>query len=130
LDDAANLVRPILREAALHTFLGSGERRRKCADVPPVLLRNATVGKYEPAHLLVELTCFEELYRRDYHAFLEAVAGVRCDRARHYAADVGGMDETPGEADELATREDRSEHHVVRQVSAHALRVYRIVRKD
>jgi hypothetical protein len=110
--------------------LGSQERRVERADVAPVELGDAAVGQDEAAQRLVERPGLVELHGRDHDALLEAVLGVRGDAPGDDPADIGGVQEAPGEAHQFAPREDRAEHHVVGQVGGHAARVKRVVGQD
>ena len=108
-------------------MLGGIERRDARFHVAPVLARNAAVGEEDFQECFVHHTLTEQLARRDADAFLLNLVARRRDAARHFAADVRGVNERPRPAHQPTFVKDRFPEEHVREVGGHAARCFGIV---
>ena len=103
------------------------ERRDAGGDVAPVERRNAAIVGEDVPQLLVEHAVPHQLDRAQAQTFLEHLVVPHVDAARRIAADIGAMDEGPGEAQQSPFHEHRPEQVDVVEVHHHAARGVRVV---
>ncbi len=105
-------------------------RRLHRLQIAPDLRADTGVVLQDVDDVAVEHPFAPQLDRPELDAFLIDLGQVGSDAARHRAADVGGVDECPGEADELALEEDRLRQMDVHRVGDEAVGAMRIVGDD
>ena len=101
-------------------LLGLGQRGDAGGDVAPIERGDAAIVGEDVPEFRIERALAEEAHRAQAQALLEDFRVLHVDAARRVAADIGAMDEGPGEAEQLARDEDRAEEIDVVQMHHHA----------